>query len=50
MQRNLNSLFWWITPIDTLVNDYITEYSEKKTTNQTERKIRNIIRNDPERA
>lgn len=36
--------------INTLIDDYITEYSEKKTTNQTERKIRNIIRNDPEKA
>jgi acetoin utilization deacetylase AcuC-like enzyme len=39
-----------VSSIDTLINEYITEYSEKKTTNQTERKIRNIIRNDPERA
>jgi hypothetical protein len=36
--------------INTLVNDYIMEYSEKKTANQTERIIKNIIRNDPERA
>lgn len=36
--------------IDTLVNDYIMEYSEKKSATQTERLIKNVIRDDPEKA